>query len=66
MPHVAEKYNLDVRSLEQLALVSKKGDSSAGSDPASEVFARVWCCHTGTNAVIWKQDHGGECCFTVH
>ncbi|KAJ5689117.1 hypothetical protein N7462_003509 [Penicillium macrosclerotiorum] len=70
-PQATRKYTFAVRGIEELAQVSKKGDSStnmailvvnATGGPSSEVFARAWCCHTGTNAVIWKLK-GGNSCF---
>ncbi|KAJ5819548.1 hypothetical protein N7474_005139 [Penicillium riverlandense] len=70
-PHASEKYTFAVRGIEELAQIARKGGSSAKvailvinatGGPASEVFARAWCCHTGTNAVIWKRE-GGMCCF---
>lgn len=69
-PHLAEKYTFEVRKLEDLETVSREGDSStniailvitATGGPAKEVFARTWCCHTGTNSVIWKRE--GDCRF---
>ncbi|KAJ5613409.1 hypothetical protein N7510_006603 [Penicillium lagena] len=69
--HASERYTFAVRGVEELAQVSRKDGSfakmailvvNATGGPASEVFARAWCCHTGTNAVIWKRE-GGTCCF---
>lgn len=70
-PHAASRYTFGVKEIEELARISKKGDAAANmailgvnatGGPASEVFARAWCCHTGTNAVIWKRQ-GSKCCF---
>lgn len=60
-PHLAEKYTFEVRNLEDLETVSSEGDTSinmailvitATGHPAKEVFARTWCCHTGTSFAL--------------
>jgi hypothetical protein len=70
-PRAAGRYTFGVKGIEELSCISKKGDATADmailvvnatGGPACEVFARAWCCHTGTNAVIWRRE-GGKCCF---
>lgn len=70
-PRAAGRYTFAVKGIEELARISKKGDAAtdmaimvvnATGEPTSEVFARAWCCQTGTNAVIWRRE-GGKCCF---
>jgi hypothetical protein len=70
-PRAAGRYTFVLRGIEELSRISKKGDAAARmailvinatGGPASKVFARAWCCHTGTNAVIWRRE-GGKCCF---
>ncbi|OKO98068.1 hypothetical protein PENSUB_9648 [Penicillium subrubescens] len=70
-PHAASRFTFEVKEIEELARISKKGDAAANmailvvnasGGPTSEVFARAWCCHTGTNAVMWKREEG-KCCF---
>lgn len=70
-PRAAGRYTFAAKGIEELPRLSKKGDAAADTTilvvnatggPASEVFARAWCCHTGTNAVIWRRE-GGKCCF---
>ncbi|KAL2833511.1 hypothetical protein BJY01DRAFT_225150 [Aspergillus pseudoustus] len=72
-PDRGSQYTFRVRSIEALAQVARKGDAIGGTailvidatgGAQSEVFARAWCCHTGTNAVVWKNREGeGRCCF---
>ncbi|KAJ5369216.1 uncharacterized protein N7496_008976 [Penicillium cataractarum] len=70
-PHAAGRYTFAVKGIEEIARISKTCDAAtdmaimvvnATGGPASEVFARAWCCQTGTNAVIWRRE-GGKCCF---
>lgn len=70
-PRAARRYTFAVKGIEELARISQKGDPAtdtavkvvnATGGPASEVFARAWCCQTGTNAVIWRRK-GDKCCF---
>ncbi|PKX97862.1 uncharacterized protein P174DRAFT_25 [Aspergillus novofumigatus IBT 16806] len=70
-PRAAGHYTFMVQGIEELARISKKGDAAARmviliinstGGPASKVFACVWCCHTGTNAMIWRLE-GDKCCF---
>ncbi|KAL2865213.1 prion-inhibition and propagation-domain-containing protein [Aspergillus lucknowensis] len=72
-PDRGSQYTFRICSIESLAQVPRRGGASGGTailviDAAggaqSEVFARAWCCHTGTNAVVWKNREGeGGCCF---
>ncbi|KAJ5151340.1 uncharacterized protein N7482_010592 [Penicillium canariense] len=70
-PRAAGHYTFGVRGVEELGRMSQKGDAAANmailvvnatGGPVSEVFARAWCSHTGTNAVVWRHE-GGKCCF---
>ncbi|KAL4994247.1 prion-inhibition and propagation-domain-containing protein [Aspergillus recurvatus] len=69
-PDQVGNYTFHVHGIESLPRVPKNADGRAGKailvinatgGVESEVLARAWCCHTGVNAVIWKQEEGRGC-----
>lgn len=65
----AENYIFSEQGVEDIARLPKKGSGTgdavvvvnATGSAESEVFARAWCCHVGTNFVIRKLEAERSC-----